>query len=240
MGMFKKHCGEVRTWQTQPERWIRLTAASGAETSPETLGCQHSQTQVTTTMVDHIFSSHYEAVGCRPDFNNVVSTIAARDALEPEKFCIREVLGVTLAEVFYHYRDEISYERLYNIWTEGKLLVRARGIRGTDGSAKGLRRQWSRASDGSQWRPDSSPWRVDDSHGRSEPQWHSSKWRAQGSWQSRLQDSHEWRSDGSQWRLEDSEAARWRSDGSQWRSEGSDVVSDFCGCSQCRRGRQGF
>ena len=129
-----EHCGEVRTWQVGPDRWIRLNDETLA--GWKQLGGDHEQTSVEKTRElrraaarrDHepqVFSETCEAIGCVPDLDNAISTLAVYDAVDPTKICIRQVRGITLADVFCHYVDDAPYEYLMTFWLEGKLLVRA-------------------------------------------------------------------------------------------------------------------
>ena len=133
-GKLNEYCGEVRTWQVGPERWLRIDDSIA---SWERLGGDHYQTSVSKTrelrtaacgasIEDSVFSMAWEAVGCSPDFDNAISTFAVYDAVEPTKICIRQVQGITLAEVFSHYLEENPYEFLMSAWLEGKILVKTR------------------------------------------------------------------------------------------------------------------
>ena len=134
-GKVIQHCGEVRTWQTQPDHWVRLDPDSEFH-SWEKLGGDHYQTAVGKTrkertaacgagnsFADTVFSHAHVCDGCSPDFDNAISTLAVYDAHDPTKICIRMVRGITLAEVFSHYLEDIKYEYLMACWLEGKRLA---------------------------------------------------------------------------------------------------------------------
>jgi len=145
-GKMAQHAGEVRSWPTsRPDTW-RLMRVANDHLSYITVGFFFRGTEIETTIEkrmaasgaqrDPIFSSSHElgkADNCWPDLENAISTLAVWDTRE-ENVCLREQYGVTLAELFSEFGSTQTYRTLLEEWQKGKLLVRAKPIRGARGS----------------------------------------------------------------------------------------------------------
>ena len=138
------HQGEVRSWGVEPEQWHpmkdrtrelkQLWQAVGGDND---LLEVHRRSEARKTMVsasgdkvDEVFSWNFIACGgCTPDFNDPISTVAVYDKKYPHQICVRQVNGITLAEVLMWYRNDFTFEKLYNTWIKGKIVVRRRPSR---------------------------------------------------------------------------------------------------------------
>ena len=143
------HCGEVRVWQSDPELWRSDLTLNRALTSID-FGANNGLCSVSTSGAargaegslvlarpDEAFSLHIYREDCMPNFADPISTFAVRDSTNRERVCIRDVRGITLAEVLNHYSDDFSFYALYEVWLEGKILVRSRASRGVRKPARG-------------------------------------------------------------------------------------------------------
>ena len=61
---------------------------------------------------------------------NAVSTLVVRarpgSAAGAPAYWVRKVRVVGLPEVFYHFQHEASFEEIYSMWLEGRVVIRKR------------------------------------------------------------------------------------------------------------------
>ena len=81
-----------------------------------------------------------------PDLSNAVSTLVVR-ALAGEafaeirpKYWARSVRVITLPEVYNHYKEEATFETIYDVWLEGAVVIRKTPKRGNRAGDRGRRR----------------------------------------------------------------------------------------------------
>jgi hypothetical protein len=132
----QQHCGEVRVWPVDPDIWHSSTD------KPDHWGVDNEQVAARGAKGDSqsVFSSQNESWDCTPNFDEPISTFVVCDAVLDCHVCLREVSGITLAEVLNHYcNEEVRFKDLYEAWLEGAILVRKRSTRGTTTNKRKLR-----------------------------------------------------------------------------------------------------
>ena len=144
-----QHTAEARTWSLAAEVWkplpstwnltdIQLGGSNYATKTPRLKAARGAF--VDDKWVDDMsFSLNYTAIGCTPDFDNAISTLAVRDKTDPAVVCLRSVSCITLAEVFHRFSDHLEYRNILNAWMEGKVVCSAKHSRGSSGGSKGKR-----------------------------------------------------------------------------------------------------
>ena len=77
-----------------------------------------------------------------PDLDNAVSTLVVRampgSKKGSPKFWARRVHVITLPEIINHYKEESTFQAMYEAWLEGLVVIRKAPMRG---SAAGRRRK---------------------------------------------------------------------------------------------------
>jgi len=152
-GMFNFHQGEARTLTLEPETWRRLEQLDPPLSAVE-LGSETSQFQVGSARSDHIFSPNFNAIGCSPNLRRPISTFIVEDAADPNAFCYRSVKACSLPEFFLKACARCTFQEIYDIWQEGRIVAKSMpkrgttsgGAKGRGGSAKTWNKQWR-----SQW-----------------------------------------------------------------------------------------
>ena len=139
-----KHAAEARTWSLEPEVWkplcstlnptdIQLGSSNYATRTHKLKAARGALGWLGEWVDDVAFSQHYKAVGCIPDFDNAISTLAVRDKNDPAVVCLRSVRCITLAEVFQRFSYDCEYETMLHAWMEGKVVCAAKPSRGAKG-----------------------------------------------------------------------------------------------------------
>jgi len=152
-GWFNFHQGELRTLTLEPETWRRLEQLDPPLSAVE-LGSETSQFQVGSARSDHIFSPNFNAIGCSPNFRRPISTFIVEDVADPNAFCYRSVKACSLPEFFLKACARCTFQEIYDIWQEGRIVAKSMpkrgttsgGAKGRGGSAKTWNKQWR-----SQW-----------------------------------------------------------------------------------------
>ena len=163
--ILKEHDGEARVWQTYPETWVPLVDSEIMRAGEAGMGLDYNGTRVESTsaargaafskrdrgrcsnvrdVVD--FGSYYAVPqsGGGPDLNNAVSTLVVRalpsTSSDAPQYWLRKVKIITLAEVFYYFQHDETFQRIYEVWLEGRVVIRKRATRGSPGG----KRKWAR------------------------------------------------------------------------------------------------
>ena len=79
-----------------------------------------------------------------PDLSNAVSTLVVRalpgGSNHRPKYWARSVRVITLPEVYNHYKEEATFETIYDVWLEGAVVIRKTPKRGNRAGDRGRRR----------------------------------------------------------------------------------------------------
>jgi hypothetical protein len=160
--ILKYHDGEARIWQIGPELWEPLSESTIVEWGEVGMGCDFPGTRLQTTAaargaaylkreiencsrrrsVEDFGSSYTLSTrSCgRPDFNNAVSTLVVRgfssSQVGASLYWLRRVRVISLAEVFWNYQHDETFDTIYAAWLEGAVVFRKRAMRGTAGGSR--------------------------------------------------------------------------------------------------------
>ena len=76
-----------------------------------------------------------EDAGRCPDLSPPLTSLVTVSQDKAQVLMACDVPSITLAELFYHYSDEHTYDTLLKVWLEGRIVSRGRKNRGRSSTA---------------------------------------------------------------------------------------------------------
>ena len=122
---------ELVPLSTATETAIGVSLDPERRRTPEMLGSKCDRTRVAEKIEDRLkqnggvdtFTRRFDVIGCLPDFDKAISTLAVRD-IDGQSICVRKGTFYTLLDFTNHYCQHVRFDKLRAAWEEGPLLLR--------------------------------------------------------------------------------------------------------------------